>query len=131
MSSVCGMPNRTKPDHVASLRDQCEPIWEPLEELLPRQLVKCFMSMYQTTSREGPTIHASKHIDTRRYLFLDEDGDSWHYTNGDPHSYCRIPLGSALEEAFCGWGDLHGYRPELGALVAEQIGKARALRSPG
>jgi hypothetical protein len=125
------MEKRITPDLVTSLRDQCEPIWEPLEKLLPLELVEGFMSMYQTSTHEGPTIHAYKHIDTRRYLFLDETGDSWRYTNGDGHSYCRIPLGTALEEAFCGWADLVGYEPELGALVGEQIAKARGPRSPG
>jgi hypothetical protein len=127
--SLFGMTSETKPDSVTTLRSQCEPLWEPLEKLLPLELVGCFMAMYQSATHEGPMIHAYKHIDTRRYLFLDEDSDPWCYTNGEDDSYCRVPLGTALEEAFCGWADLHGYEPELGKLVAEEIARARAPRS--
>jgi hypothetical protein len=125
------MNNETKSNHVTTLHTACEPVWEPLVQLLPLELVECFMSMYQSVTREGLTIHAYKHIDTRRYLFLDEDGDAWRYTNGEHDGYCRIELGGALEEAFCGWGDLVGYSPELGAIVTEQIAKARAVPDGG
>jgi len=118
------------PDFVPTLDTQSEPIWEPLEGFLPEPLLEWFMAMYQSTTVEGPFIHAYKHRMTRRYLFLDEDGGTWRYTGGaDGGSYCRIPAGGALEEAFCGWGDLIGYTPELGALVAEQIARARADRA--
>jgi hypothetical protein len=116
-------------DHMADLATtvctECEPVWEPIEALLPDELTECFMSMYQSTTEEGLIIHAYKHIDTRRYQLIDQHGGTWRYTGGRGHTYCRIPLGSALEEAFCGWGDLMGYTPALGELVAQQIAVAR------
>jgi hypothetical protein len=128
-SRVTGMDESNLPEIVTTLDTESEPIWEPLEKLLPEPLLGCFMAMYQSTTNEGPVIHAYKHIDTRRYLFLDEEAGTWRFTGGPGRgSYCRIPLGAALEEAFCGWGDLVGYTAELGALVAEQIARARAPR---
>ena len=121
-----GMHNTddTTPDFVTTDDTQCEPLFEPLEKLLPDTLCRHFMAMYQSSTPDGLVIHAYKHIDTRRYLFIDGDGGTWRYTGTS--SYCRIPVGGALEEAFCQWGDLSGYDPTDGALVAELIAGARA-----
>lgn len=117
------MDNTTSPDYVIAEDIVCEPDFEPLTQLLPDELCRHFMAMYQSPSPDGVVIHAYKHIDTRRYLFIDDDGGTWSY--GGMSSYSRIPLGSALEEAFCGWGDLVGYEPADAALVTRMVAVAR------
>ena len=49
--------------------------WTPLEQLLGPEL--CELFMYMGRSAE---IYLYKHIDTRRYLNLDADGQCFRYT---------------------------------------------------
>lgn len=51
------------------------PVWAPAEKAIPDLLRDI---MYMTTiTHEGLIIHQYKHIDTRRYINLDGEGQPW------------------------------------------------------
>lgn len=50
------------------------PCWRPLIELVGLELVGEFMWMLQIVLEDDSMLHAYKHIETRRYLHLHEDG---------------------------------------------------------
>jgi len=55
-----------------------QPNWDPLLGLA-RIYVNEFMWMYEAELENGVRLHAYKHYWTRRYLFLDGDGQAWLY----------------------------------------------------
>jgi len=59
-----------------------EPNWEPLLYLL-RAYVDDFMWMHEVELADGTSVHAYKHIETRRYLHLGEDHRTFVYTDDD------------------------------------------------
>lgn len=56
--------------------ERCEPIWEPLLEVLPEDVVD-FMWMGEVRLTDGTQIQLYKHYWTRRYLLLDLGGRTW------------------------------------------------------
>lgn len=54
------------------------PNWEPLL-YLARVYVGEFMWMFEVELKGGTRLHAYKHMDTRRYLHLTEDGRAFAY----------------------------------------------------
>src|SRR4051794_19623758 len=50
------------------------PVWEPLEAAGGTRLAEGFMWMHEARFAGGSTMHVYKHIHTRRYLYLSEDG---------------------------------------------------------
>jgi hypothetical protein len=74
-----------------------EPDWEPLRAVLSLSLCDWFMWMHESRSPGGLAIHAYKHIDTRRYLHLDEFGCAYlSYERG----YLQVDLGWLIEKVF-------------------------------
>jgi hypothetical protein len=57
------------------------PNWEPLEALVGTALADEFMWMFQVDLADGTAVHAYKHIWTRRYLHVGEDGRTFVVTS--------------------------------------------------
>ena len=62
------------------LEDPPKPIfkqhWKPLEHYF----CKMYMFMGSHVLKDGTIVHTYKHIDTREYINLSDDGRSWKYT---------------------------------------------------
>jgi hypothetical protein len=56
------------------------PNWEPLEAMVGEELAGEFMWMFQVDLADGAAVHAYKHIFTRRYLHIGEDGRTMAFT---------------------------------------------------
>lgn len=72
----------------AEAKDVDQPDWEPLIRLIqvlaatpgaPRIEPADFMYMWRLEARGRPRLHLYKHIDTRRYLNIDDAGDVYLY----------------------------------------------------
>jgi hypothetical protein len=61
------------------------PNWRPLEKLVGELVVGDFMWMFEVRLTDGSLLQAYKHIDTRRYVHLDEAGAAFAYE--EPHRY--------------------------------------------
>lgn len=72
-----------------------KPDWRPLQKVLSDEQVSEFMWMYDMWTPAGERMQAYKHIDTRRYLHLDEYGNAFVYV--DEATYRRLPLADLLE----------------------------------
>lgn len=72
--------------------------WAPLEQALSFELAHAFMWMHRFTLPDGTVVHAYKHHDTRRYLFLDTKLRAYRYTGLS--SYVRQDLGAAIVDVF-------------------------------
>ena len=80
------------------------PDWDPLIDLVGLELVRWFMWMGQIELVDDTRVHAYKHVSTRRYLHIGEDGRLFAYRS--PDHYFEIDAEMAIEEAFSGWDDL-------------------------
>src|SRR5687768_4074852 len=77
------------------------PEWAPLNALLPEPLWVRFMWMNTVELDDGRDLHAYKHADTRRYLYLDTDAVA--YEHLDRGRYRRMRTTDALEATFGVW----------------------------
>ena len=77
------------------------PNWEPLIDLVGLELVRWFMWMGQVELIDDTLVHAYKHVATRRYLHVGEDGRLFAYRS--PETYVELDRGPAIEEAFWEW----------------------------
>jgi hypothetical protein len=84
-----------------TLRQYERPIWQPLLDLLGEDLVEWFMWMHEIELADHSALHAYKHVATRRYLHLTEDGRAFVYRSED--DYAEITLRAAIDDAFAGW----------------------------
>jgi hypothetical protein len=108
---------------LAAELSQCDvPNWLPLEDLVGIDLSDWFMWMGELTLGDGTAIHLYKHIATRRYFHLSEDGRAFIYTRDG--RYREIARTGAIDEAFDGWEDLLP-QPEDPAAVELQLKRAR------
>jgi hypothetical protein len=87
-----------------------EPVWEPLLAAVGERLTGGFMWMGELTLHNGRALHAYKHIWTRRYLHLTEDGSAFDYAPCG--MYVRTRLDWAIEQALCVWWLMAGWEPE-------------------
>jgi hypothetical protein len=78
-----------------------EPRWEPLEAVFDTDIAGCFMWMYEIRLDDGTRLHAFKHVTTRRYLHLAEDGRAFEYRFDG--RYREVRLAPAIGRAFVGW----------------------------
>ena len=90
------------------------PNWQPLIDLIGLELVRWFMWMNELELTGGTRAHAYKHVATRRYLHVAEDGRLFAYVRG---RYREIDLEEALDEVFFMWEDTMP-EPDLTAVVA-------------
>jgi len=65
------------------------PVWGPLLNLLGDELVGDFMWMHEVKLVTGESVHAYKHVDTRRCIHLSEGGRAYQYV--DDGKYRTIP----------------------------------------
>jgi hypothetical protein len=80
------------------------PNWDPLIDVVGLVLVRWFMWMGQIELVDDTLVHAYKHVATRRYLHIGEDGRLFAYRS--PDTYCEIDRAPAIEEAFLEWEQL-------------------------
>jgi len=90
------------------------PNWDPLIDLVGVHLVRWFMWMSEFTV-DGTPAHAYKHVATRRYLHISEDGRLFAYV--PRYRYREIGREEALEEVFFDWEDTLP-EPDAAALAA-------------
>lgn len=81
-----------------------EPNWWPLRELVGRRLADWFMWMGEIKLSDDTAVHAYKHIATRRYVHLGEDGRAFAYTEDD--RYVEMRRGTAVAGVFSGWTEI-------------------------
>jgi hypothetical protein len=89
--------------HTAQITRDIKPSWEPLFELVGKELVPGFMWMFAVRLDDGAEVHAYKSIATRSYVHLAVDGRAFR-TKGE-HRYEEISASAAVAEAFDGWED--------------------------
>jgi hypothetical protein len=77
------------------------PNWEPLEAMVGETLAGEFMWMFQVDLSDGTAVHAYKHIFTRRYLHLGEDGRTLAFTSS--HRYRTVDPFDLLMAVFEDW----------------------------
>jgi hypothetical protein len=104
--------------HGTSLHSD-EPNWTPLLDLLGSDLAEWFMWMFDIELADGVRVHAYKHVGTRRYVHLAEDGRAFVFA-GD-RRYAEIRPRHAIHEVFAGWESLSPQPDDL-------VGHAAALR---
>ncbi len=91
------------------------PDWDPLEQFFPDVLCGAFMWMHATALENGTELQAYKHSVTRRYLLLDDDGDT--YESLDRGRYRRMRHSDAIEQVFTpSWLLQHAAEDEREAL---------------
>lgn len=56
------------------------PTWEPLLDWLGDELTGWFMWMFEVELEDGRSLHAYKHMETRRYLHLSLTGEVFVFT---------------------------------------------------
>lgn len=87
-----------------------DPEWKPLVAAVGERLAEGFMWMHADELDDGSPVHAYKHIHTRRYLHLAEDGRAF-----EPTPCGRLVEGRldfAIEAALCSWWILNGWEAE-------------------
>jgi hypothetical protein len=77
------------------------PDWRPLVAVLGEDLAGSFMWIYEAQLADGRQLHAYKHIDTRRYVFLDPACNAFAYLGGE--RYGHVAVADALEAALSPW----------------------------
>ena len=87
-----------------TMRQGDRPVWQPLLDLIGEDLTGWFMWMYEVELADQAPLHAYKHIATRRYLHLTEDGRTFAYV--PEGNYAEIAPRAALREAFAKWEQL-------------------------
>lgn len=106
-----------------------QPVWGPLTTLLGEPLAEWFMWMHEVRLNDGTTIHAYKHIVTRRYLHLSAEPKAFTYLNGG--TYLPTPLTIAVQRLLPDRdriARLQGLDPEH---VAALLDAARRLAGDG
>jgi hypothetical protein len=102
-----------------------EPRWGPLESLVGYALAGWFMWMFDVELDDGSRLDAYKHITTRCYLHVSEDGRVFGYLTGG--RYRQLDVATALEAVFASWECASPSPHELKAL---RVAIDRACASP-
>ena len=77
------------------------PDWGPLVDAVGEEVACGFMYMFWVACSDGRRLHAYKHIATRCYIHLDDDGNAFYYV--EPDRYRPIPLADIVEAALSPW----------------------------
>jgi hypothetical protein len=103
------------------------PSWEPLEAMVGEVLAAEFMWMFQVDLADGTVVQAYKHIFTRRYLHLAQDGRTFAFTSSN--RYRVVDPFDLLMVVFEDWErytDEDADAPALRAALREAFRKALA-----
>ena len=100
------------------------PVWEPLVDAVGERLAEGFMWMHENRFEDGSSVHAYKHVFTRRYLYLSEDGRAFEVAACG--RYMPLRLDFAIEAALCTWWILIGWEEEDRAAVYEAVVRAQS-----
>lgn len=73
------------------------PEWRPLLDVAGEAIAGDFMWMFEVELSDGRLLQAYKHIDTRRYVHLDDHGAAFMYLS--PNRYVSVPTAEALAAA--------------------------------
>lgn len=103
------------------LRQHESPDWKPLVEILGNELAPWFMWMCEVELVDGGRIQAYKHVATRRYVHLADDGRALEHTADG--NYRLVNLEHAIRHAFQGWQHLLP-RPEDAAVIRAALREA-------
>lgn len=103
-----------------------DPIWQPLESVVPADWCGGFMWMNRVVDK-GVVIELYKHGITRRYLNLDAEGGAYQWTG---EGYEPMPLEDAVEHVFGGLVKM-GWDPVTKYDDAFKAEKYRSLREAG
>jgi hypothetical protein len=79
---------------LAQFSDREIPDWGPLVLAIGCRAAGDFMWMYELAMADGLRIQAYKHVETRRYLFLDRFGGAFTYVG--EAAYERVPMATVL-----------------------------------
>jgi hypothetical protein len=109
-----------------TLRQYEQPLWQPLLDLVGAELAEWFMWMHEIELADESAVHAYKHVATRRYLHLTEDGRAFIYRS--EAKYVEITPREAIDEAFDGWERLLPAPTDPDAVRAA-LRRARAARA--
>ncbi|MBA3359495.1 MAG: hypothetical protein H0U20_08595 [Thermoleophilaceae bacterium] len=99
-----------------------EPVWRPLVKVVGERLAGAFMWMHEDELEDGSSLHAYKHIHTRRYLYLTEHGRAYQWAPCGRFVPTRLDY--ALQSALCTWWLLRGWDKEDAAEVRRAIAEA-------
>lgn len=76
------------------------PLWDPLLKVLLEKTVAQFMFMGEVLCERDTRIFLYKHIWTRRYLNLDQQGQAYQFRGSEQGShYLPVELSSAIRRA--------------------------------
>ena len=101
------------------------PVWEPLEAAVGTRLAEGFMWMHEGRLAGGVTMHAYKHIWTRRYLYLSEDGRSA-FEHAPCGGYVPLRLDFAIQAALCTGWLFTGWEEEDREAIIDAVMRAQA-----
>ncbi len=93
-----------------SMTNRRTPEWQPLLDVVGEEVTSRFMWMFEVRLDDGRSLHAYKHIDTRRYVHLDADGAAFFYR--PPDFYRSLPVAVVLGEVFAWLARLIGVTPD-------------------
>jgi hypothetical protein len=100
-----------------------KPNWDPLIDLVGVHLVRWFMWMHEFEV-DGVAAHAYKHVATRRYLHIGEDGRLFGYV--PRFRYQVVEREEALEEVFFEWEQTMPQPDEAALAALEQLRRKAA-----
>ena len=102
------------------------PNWAPLVAAVGEEVTAGFMWMFEVSTSDGRRLHAYKHIVTRRYVHLDEDGNAFYFADDD--RYRPIAFDRILELVLSPWWEdsLLGGPPGAMAAAKRAVRGARA-----
>jgi len=107
---------------LGTLSQYVDPHWEPLHDLVGVDLAGWFMWMFEIELADQSRVQAYKHVSTRRYFHLAEDGRAFAY-KGEGR-YVEIDRRDAIDAAFDGWEEVLP-EGEDAAVVRDALRRAR------
>jgi hypothetical protein len=109
------------------LSQYSEPEWAPLVELVGERLAAGFMWMNEDELEDGSSLHAYKHIFTRRYLYLTEDRRA--FDRAPCGRFVPLRLDFAIQQALCTWWLLSGWDAQDAEAIREAVTRSADLAS--
>jgi hypothetical protein len=109
-----------------TVRQGDTPDWAPLEELVGVELCGQFMWIFDVELADGTRLNAYKHIWTRCYFNLADDGRAFHYAADG--RYREVDQYTAIVGVFEDW---EGCQPTASEVEALRVALRRARPSLG